>query len=288
MKRHLPCILPAIFSAWILVSVALLTFAGSYLPVFATNLLSLAFVPFLPFLPLLRAIGLSSGDIYPSPRPWGFIAVALAYNLALYAVGKAISRSGRAKRGLLSTAAVLAVVSLARAERAPANAASAIQGFVAAHYAELKTDLQKGGGATLTSLLAMLRTPADEKDGTTHRLCALSDAYPVPSEFAARVPDFAHQDVAPAAPAAAAKTSDLETLFHGMPYKTLLHVSFANGNEIDGRFSSFDPFEKAVWIKVIDPAGGSERKRYALQAIKRVSVLDANVPDTAEGNPTRP
>lgn len=154
-----------------------------------------------------------------------------------------------------------------------------ITNYVGTHYKDLQDDLHRGDGVTLTALLSLLHTPAVEKDETIKRLRFLSEAYPAPSEFADRVPDFAHKDqspplsaAAPAVPAVPAMSeSDLVKFFGSMKYKTHIHLSLLNGDEIEGIFSSFDQPRERIWVKVVNSKGEFERKVYALQKIKNVT-----------------
>jgi hypothetical protein len=160
------------------------------------------------------------------------------------------------------------------AENAPAVAASSIKDYAAAHYTELQDDLQHGHGVCLTSLLGLLHTSDDEKDRTIKRMRALSDAYPSLSEFAERVPDLAHHDPPPAVLAApTASKSDLEKQFAHMKYKTHIHLSMVNGDEIDATFRSFNPSEEMIWVKATNSTGGFDRKSYALRIIKNMSLM---------------
>jgi hypothetical protein len=158
------------------------------------------------------------------------------------------------------------------------NPPQSIKSFVEDHYNEIQNDLHQGNGASIAALLDLLHTPSDEKEGTIKRLHALSEAYPTLSEFAERVPDFENKDLAPAvstAPAIAAapvlSESDLVKLFGSMKYKTHIHLSMLNGEEIDGSFSSFDKSRGIIWL---NPAGSSSvfgKKPYGLLKMKNVT-----------------
>jgi membrane protein DedA with SNARE-associated domain len=92
IRQRLPFILPVVFSSWIVLSLIPLFLWGGKLPVFATNILSLAFVPFLPLLPLMRTVGLATGvDAYSGPTIMGFIVGTLFYDLVLFGIGRYFS-----------------------------------------------------------------------------------------------------------------------------------------------------------------------------------------------------
>jgi hypothetical protein len=148
-----------------------------------------------------------------------------------------------------------------------------IKDHVRGHYKELQDDLHQGDGVSLTSLLSLLHTRPEEKDETIKRLRALSEAYPTPSEFADRVPDFMHQEQVPAAAPAmsAVSESDLEKLFGHMKYKTRLHLSLLNGDEIDGTFSSFNRAQGIIWLYPPDSSSMFGKKSYALHDMKNVT-----------------
>jgi hypothetical protein len=65
-----------------------------------------------------------------------------------------------------------------------------IKDFVVISYKELQSDLSKGKGEYLTSLLSMLNVASADLDSTLKKLRALSDAYPSIPTFADRVVDL--------------------------------------------------------------------------------------------------
>jgi len=178
------------------------------------------------------------------------------------------------KTSWLYLALVMPVITLSagNAENPPEN--QQIKDSVAAHYSELRDDLQKGDGVYLTSLLSLLHTPADEKTYTMKRMRALSEAYPALPEFAERVPDLAHRDQAPTVSAASAVSeADLQKLFGHMKYLARIHLSLMNGYEFDAIFRSFDPSRETIWVKQANSTGGFDRKVYPLRTIKNVTLL---------------
>jgi hypothetical protein len=92
MRQRLPWILPLVFSSWIVLSFASLFMWGNDMPVLATNLLSVAFLPFLVLLPLMRPLGLVMGDIFSAPTVGGFVLGMLLCNAALFGIGKWIQK----------------------------------------------------------------------------------------------------------------------------------------------------------------------------------------------------
>jgi len=74
---------------------------------------------------------------------------------------------------------------------------------------------------------------------------------------------------APATPVAS--ESDLVTLFRSMKYKTHLHLSLFNGNEVDATFRSFDQSREIIWVNAVDSSGAFSKKAYPLRDLKNVS-----------------
>lgn len=84
-------LLPLVFAVWIVGSVLLLIFFGSQLPVFVTNILSVAFLPFLPMIPFLRPLGMVAGyDALTVPNPAGFIFSVSLYVIVLFLIARLI------------------------------------------------------------------------------------------------------------------------------------------------------------------------------------------------------
>ena len=184
------------------------------------------------------------------------------------------------QKGLCLALAISAMaIFTARAENPPQS----IHDFVGSHYKELQVDLGQGDGSSLASLLDLLRILPEDKEVTVKRLRALSDAYPTPSGFADRVPDFARTEQAPVVSSVSAASplpvqpamseSDLVTFFAHMKYKTRIHLSMLNGDEIDGTFSSFDPSREIIFVNPAGSSGMFGKKVYALQKMKTVSQI---------------
>jgi hypothetical protein len=151
-----------------------------------------------------------------------------------------------------------------------------IKDYVTGHYAELQDNLQKGDGASLVALFNLLQTPADQQQETIKRLRALAVAYPTVSEFTDHVPDFTHKEGTPAVASTAVMTiGDLKKLFVPLKYKTRIHLSMTNGDEIDGIFTSFDPSREIIWAKTANASGGLVKKAYHLQQMKNVLLIGA-------------
>jgi hypothetical protein len=70
-----------------------------------------------------------------------------------------------------------------------------IKDFVVISYRQIRTDLSKGGGDYLKSLLSMLNTPAADFDATVKKIRGLAEAYPTIPEFADRVIDLAPKNI---------------------------------------------------------------------------------------------
>ncbi|MFL5812605.1 MAG: hypothetical protein ACJ763_03435 [Bdellovibrionia bacterium] len=92
-KKPLCWVLPCLFTLWMAMSWSLLSGLGGLLPVWVTNLLSVAMIPSLIVTPILKSLGFAlSNAAYSGPTDFGIVIATLIFDVALYGLGFALDR----------------------------------------------------------------------------------------------------------------------------------------------------------------------------------------------------
>lgn len=127
--------------------------------------------------------------------------------------------------------------------------------FIVVGYREIIGDLQKGQGQYLTSLLGLLKVPAEGTDQAIKRIRALSEAYPSIPEFADHVIEAylpngeSKAETIPVANNALPSKADLVDFLKGLKKGTLVTFKYRHGDEATLEFITYDGIKGEIWVK---------------------------------------
>lgn len=89
-NNRIALMVSGLFCLWVALSNLLLYFFGKSLPVFVTNLLSIAYFIFIPLTPVLRPLGLVEGQLITGPTVLGLVFGCLIYTGILFGIVRLI------------------------------------------------------------------------------------------------------------------------------------------------------------------------------------------------------